>query len=79
MAVSLLLASIWIVAALRTGGVPDRVQLQASWVLIATGIPLLGLVTLQLGPIAGLLGLALGAFLIRGPRPDISTSLRSER
>jgi hypothetical protein len=36
-------------------------------VLIATGIPILGLVTLSMGPVWGLIALAGGASILRWP------------
>jgi hypothetical protein len=67
MPISLLLAGLWVMVAWRTNGAPARIQMPASWALIVTGIPLLGIVTMELGPVAGLGGLALGVLLIRRP------------
>ena len=75
---SLLLAGLWVLAALAAKGAPTRVLWPAAWALIVTGIPILGFVTLQAGPVAGLCGLALGALLIRRPRADGAAALGSE-
>jgi len=72
MPISIFLLGLWILAAWRTVRAPERVHWPVCWALIATGIPLLGLVTLQVGPVAGLLALVSGALLIRGPRPDVN-------
>jgi hypothetical protein len=67
MPISLLLAGLWILVAWGANGAPAKMQLPVSWALIVTGIPLLGMVTMELGPVAGLGGLALGVLLIRRP------------
>ena len=64
---SLILASIWAVVAIITALLPGRIQPSAACGLIAIGIPLLGWVTWQNGPIWGLLVLAAGASLLRWP------------
>lgn len=64
----LLLCLLWIVAANAAGAVRSRNRpLRAALALVATGIPLLGLVTLQYGPVAGLLAFGLGASMLRWP------------
>jgi hypothetical protein len=70
MPVSLFLAVLWVLVACGAHVASPRVGWPASWVLIVTGIPLLGLVTLQLGPVVGLCGLVLGVILIRRPREE---------
>jgi hypothetical protein len=65
---SLLLACLWIVAANVAGMLPSRRgHWPAAVLLIATGVPLLGLVTWQHGPVAGLVALAAGASILRWP------------
>jgi len=60
MFLALMLSALWIVLALRhTAPVP-------TWALVATGVPLLGLITVYGGPGPGLLCLALGAWVLRG-------------
>ena len=71
MPISIFLLCLWILVAWRTGAAPERVHWPVSWALIATGIPLLGLVTIQAGPVAGFLGLVAGVLFIRGPRPEV--------
>ena len=67
MPVSLILACVWAVAACLAGLAPQRVHWPAAWALIATGIPLLGWVTLQAGPFWGLLVFIGGASILRWP------------
>jgi hypothetical protein len=73
MPISLLLAGLWILVALGTNDLP------ASWALIVAGIPLLGVVTMQLGPVAGLAGLVVGALLIRRPRREATGPVGNDR
>jgi len=61
------LACLWIVTACAAGMAPARYHWPAAWALIATGIPLLGLVTLTMGPVWGLVALAAGASILRWP------------
>jgi len=68
MPISLLLAALWLGLAWLAKGAPPRIRWAVALALTATGIPLLGYVTMDAGPVAGLLGLALGALLIRWPR-----------
>ena len=64
----LLLSCIWVVAANVAGMVPSRRgHWPAAVVLIVTGIPLLGLVTWQYGPLAGFVALGAGASILRWP------------
>ncbi len=67
MPVSLVLACLWAIAAGVAGMGPQRWHWPAAWALIATGIPLLGFVTLQMGPVWGLICLAAGASVLRWP------------
>jgi len=46
---------------------PRRLRLPAAWVLIITGIPLLGWVTWEAGPLWGLLVFAASASVLRWP------------
>lgn len=65
---TLLLACLWAVAANVAGMLPSRrSHWPAAVVLIVTGIPLLGLVTWQHGPLAGLIALGAGASILRWP------------
>ena len=67
MPLSLILACLWAVSGCLAAMMPQRVHWPAAWALIVTGIPLLGFVTLQSGPLAGLLCLAAGASILRWP------------
>ncbi|MCU4652883.1 DUF2484 family protein [Roseibacterium sp. SDUM158016] len=67
MPVSLILAFLWALMAGLTVAAPRRLLYPAAWVLIASGIPLLGLITIQAGPVWGLIGLGIGAVLIGRP------------
>jgi hypothetical protein len=67
MALSLMLVLIWIAAACAAGMAPQRYHWPSAWALIATGIPILGLVTLAMGPVWGLVGMVVGALVLRWP------------
>jgi hypothetical protein len=61
-------ALIWLVAANVIAMLPSRDHhWRAAYALIAIGIPLVGWVTYQNGPIMGLLILAAGASVLRWP------------
>ncbi len=65
---SLILALVWLVLANVLAMLPSkRSHWPQAWVLIATGIPLLGWVTYQNGPWIGLLALAAGMSVLRWP------------
>jgi hypothetical protein len=66
--IPLALACLWLIAANVTGMLPSRDHhWRAAYVLIAVGIPLLGWVTYQNGPLWGLALLAAGASVLRWP------------
>lgn len=67
MPLSLILACLWALIACIAGMMPQRFHWPVAWVLIATGIPLLGYVTWQTGPVWGLVCLAAGASVLRWP------------
>lgn len=67
MPLSIFMVLIWFILAHRAEAVPPRYHWPLAWGLIATGIPLLGMLTMQFGPIAGLVCLGLGACLFRWP------------
>ena len=68
MSLSLILACLWLVAANLIGMVPIRDHhWRAAYGLIAVGIPIVGYVTWQMGPVLGLLVLAAGASVLRWP------------
>lgn len=67
MPLPLTLVCLWALAACLVGMGPRRYHWPAAWALIATGIPLLGYVTLMMGPWWGLLALVAGASVLRWP------------
>lgn len=67
MPLAIVLLCLWIVAACGAGMAPQRYHWPAAWVLIGTGIPLLGLVTLSMGPVWGLVALVAGMSILRWP------------
>lgn len=67
MPLSLTLACLWAITACLIGLGPQRYHWPAAWALIATGIPLLGFVTWQMGPWWGLGLLLAGASILRWP------------
>ncbi len=67
MPLSLTLACLWGVIACAVGLMPSRIHWPAAWGLIAAGIPLLGYVTWQMGPVWGLALLAAGVSVLRWP------------
>ena len=64
---ALLLAGLWLVVALLAPVILPRHANAASWVLVASGIPVLGWLTLHWGPMAGVSALACGAVLLSRP------------
>ncbi len=68
MSVSLIAAFVWLVAANIAGMIPSRDHhWSRAYALIAIGVPLLGWVTLENGPLIGLFCLAAGASVLRWP------------
>ena len=68
MTLSLILACVWALVANVIAMFPSRdYHWRAAYLLIATGIPLLGYVTFQNGPIAGVLVMLAGASILRWP------------
>ena len=67
MPMSLILACLWALIAGLVGMGPRRYHWPAAWGLIATGIPILGSVTWQMGPVWGLVVLFSGASVLRWP------------
>lgn len=68
MGYGLILACLWAVFANAAAVLPSRRNhWPAAYVLIATGVPILGLVTYEQGPWVGLLVLAAGASMLRWP------------
>jgi len=67
MTLSLILAFLWVLVAASIAVLPQRAHWPGAAVLIAAGIPLLGYLTWQNGPFAGILALAAGASVLRWP------------
>lgn len=68
MSLSLILACLWLIGANVTAMLPTRDHhWRAAYVLIALGVPIVGYVTWQMGPLLGLLVLAAGASVLRWP------------
>lgn len=70
------LLCVWALVGCLVGMGPQRWHWPAAWALIATGIPLLGLVTLQMGPWWGMAALVAGASLLRWPLLRAGEALR---
>ncbi len=68
MSAALVAACLWFIGANAVAMMPsrDRHWTAACW-LIASGVPLLGWLTLMHGPVAGMLALAAGASVLRWP------------
>lgn len=64
---SLILACVWALLACVVGMAPARFHWPAAWLLIATGIPLLGWVTFQAGPFWGIVCFVAGVSVLRWP------------
>jgi hypothetical protein len=68
MTLSLILASLWALAANLIAMTPSRDHhWRVAYVLIAIGIPILGFVTVQHGPWIGLLVMGAGVSVLRWP------------
>ena len=76
MPISLIFACVWALLACFAAMGPRAIQWPAAWVLIATGIPLLGWVTYQAGPVFGLLFFVAGASVLRWPLKRAGHHLR---
>ena len=68
MSLPLILACLWGIVANVIGMFPSkRHHWPAAYALIAVGVPIVGLVTWQHGPLIGLIVLAAGASVLRWP------------
>lgn len=68
MILPLALCAVWLIAANVIAMFPSRdYHWRAAYVLIAVGVPLLGWVTWEGGPIIGMVVLAAGASILRWP------------
>ncbi|MEO1952203.1 MULTISPECIES: DUF2484 family protein [unclassified Thioclava] len=79
MTVSLVLACVWALIATLIAMGPRRFHWPGAWGLIAVGVPLVGWVTYQNGPIMGLLVLAGGMSVLRWPVIFLVRALRGAR
>lgn len=73
---SLLLAAAWIVLACLLAMALRRQRGVAIVALIVSGIPVVGWITLQHGPVPGMAALAFGACLMRWPLARLMRALR---
>ena len=65
---SLIIALFWLIAANVIGMFPSKHNhWPSAYVLIAVGIPILGWVTYQNGPVIGLLAMVAGSSILRWP------------
>lgn len=77
MSLSLILALVWLILANILALIPSRDNhWRRAYGLIAVGVPLLGFVTYQNGPWAGLAILAAGASVLRWPVIHLARWLR---
>ena len=68
MSLSLILALLWLIAANVIGLFPSKSNhWPAAYVLIAVGVPLVGYVTYENGPLVGVVTLAAGISILRWP------------
>lgn len=68
MSLPLGLCAFWLILANVIAMFPSRdYHWRAAYILIAIGVPLLGWVTWELGPIVGMVVLAAGASILRWP------------
>ena len=68
MSISLIIALLWLVLANVIGMFPSKHKhWPAAYFLTAIGVPILGFVTYENGPVVGLLTLIAGASILRWP------------
>lgn len=80
MNLSLICACVWAILATAIAMGPRRFHWPGAWGLIVTGVPLLGWVTYNNGPIVGLICLAAGVSVLRWPvHALLSAMLRPRR
>ncbi|TDT77213.1 uncharacterized protein DUF2484 [Litoreibacter halocynthiae] len=79
MNISLVAAFIWVIAANVAAMLPSNDNLwRRAYALIAIGVPLLGWVTFENGPLIGLICLAAGVSLLRWPVRYLGRWMRSK-
>jgi hypothetical protein len=64
---SLVAAALWSASAVLAALLPRRPRARAVALLIGSGVPLLGMLTMEHGPWAGLAALASGVLILRWP------------
>ena len=68
MSVAIVMACLWLISANVVAMLPSRDHhWTAAYLLTAFGVPLLGWLTIEHGPVAGMLALAAGASVLRWP------------
>ena len=78
MSAAFVLTCLWFVVANVIAMLPSRDHhWTAATVLFALGVPLLGWLTLEHGPVAGMVALGMGASVLRWPLIHLSRRLRS--
>ncbi|MBB94783.1 MAG: hypothetical protein CML68_09295 [Rhodobacteraceae bacterium] len=76
---SIILFCLWVVTANVIAMLPSRDHhWSAAYVLISVGIPLLGYLTWQNGPVIGLVGLVAGMSVLRWPMIYLSRWVRTK-
>lgn len=77
MSLAFMLSCLWFVVANAVAMLPSRDHhWTAAYVLFALGVPLLGWLTLEHGPVAGMVALAAGASVLRWPLIFLMRRLR---
>lgn len=77
MSLSFALTCLWFIVANVIAMLPSRDHhWRAAYVLFALGVPLLGWLTVEHGPVAGMVALAMGASVLRWPLIHLSRRLR---
>jgi tetrahydromethanopterin S-methyltransferase subunit C len=78
MSLSFAVTCLWFITANLIGMLPSRDHhWTAAYGLIAVGVPLLGWLTLEHGPVAGIIALAMGASVLRWPLIYLMRRLRN--
>ncbi len=77
MSLSFVFTCLWFVVANVVGMLPSRDHhWTAAYWLFGCGVPLLGWLTMQHGPVAGMIALAMGASVLRWPLILLARRLR---
>ncbi|MBK5932890.1 uncharacterized protein DUF2484 [Rhodovulum imhoffii] len=70
------LAILWGLVALGVGVMPEHFQAPLAFGLVVVGVPLIGLLTYQMGPVWGLAVLIGGVAVLRLPKRDFIAWIR---